>query len=415
MFYQRLSRAFEKLSHAASYGEIYGTGALLKRLFLGRKTFPWEQGVFPITLELADRSDILKRPLDQPLPPPAREVRRVGWLLPETGPGSGGHRHLLRIVRAMAERGYENHIYVWGRPNADTPEAQASWTAEHFFPIDATFHLRTLDFDDVDALVATGWHTAFPVWLAPDDVFKVNVFLDLETEFFVPGSRAHCAADLAYRFPIPKVVYGSWIREEIAHRYGQTALEMPYAGFRPELAGRSHAGPGGTVIAYLRPFTERRGSILAMRALEHLHHVFPDVRIEVFGSEQLSPPLRCPHTNLGVLPPDKMMEHLRNADVGLALGFTNPSVLPFEMVAAGLPVVVNLGRNNEAAFEDGAGTVLVPPGAGHIADALHRLLLDPELRAAVAQCGRGYMTDMTWDRTTAAFCDHFEALCRGEA
>ena len=89
----------------------------------------------------------------------------------------------------------------------------------------------------------------------------------------------------------------------------------------------------------------RRCFELGVMALEQFHHLRPDVEIILFGSQQVAKvPVPFPATVHALLPPiDALALLYANAALGIVFSTTNPSLVPYEMMACGLPVV-DLGR-----------------------------------------------------------------------
>ena len=74
--------------------------------------------------------------------------------------------------------------------------------------------------------------------------------------------------------------------------------------------------------------------------LARLHHRNPDIEIILFGSGRIdSGCVPFGHANLGLLPSVEDLAALyRNADLGIVFSTTNPSLVPYEMMACGLAV-----------------------------------------------------------------------------
>lgn len=77
-------------------------------------------------------------------------------------------------------------------------------------------------------------------------------------------------------------------------------------------------------------------------------------------------------------------------------GFGFPVV---EAMAHGTPVVTSLGTSTEELVDDGAGIAVEPADEPAIADALLRILADPDLAARLSQAGRARAATYTWART----------------
>ena len=98
----------------------------------------------------------------------------------------------------------------------------------------------------------------------------------------------------------------------------------------------------------------RRCFDLGAMALEEVHRLRPDLEIILFGSRHVEDkPLPFPATVHALLPTIEDLAVLyANADLGMVFSTTNPSLVPYEMMACGLPVV-DLGRGeNEINYDD---------------------------------------------------------------
>ena len=84
----------------------------------------------------------------------------------------------------------------------------------------------------------------------------------------------------------------------------------------------------------------RRCFELGLEMLARLHHRNPDIEIILFGSGRIdSGCVPFGHANLGLLPSVEDLAALyRNADLGIVFSTTNPSLVPYEMMACGLAV-----------------------------------------------------------------------------
>jgi glycosyltransferase involved in cell wall biosynthesis len=103
-----------------------------------------------------------------------------------------------------------------------------------------------------------------------------------------------------------------------------------------------------------------------------------------------------PHRHLGVLEPSRLAHAYASATVGLVLSLTNPSLIPQEMLACGLPVVDVASQSMVACFGDEGPVGLAAPDPLAICAAIERLLDDLVLRAEQARRGIEWVGDRTW-------------------
>jgi glycosyltransferase involved in cell wall biosynthesis len=89
-------------------------------------------------------------------------------------------------------------------------------------------------------------------------------------------------------------------------------------------------------------------------ALTHLHRLKPDVEIILFGSGSIkAETLGFPATLLKVVPTiHDLAELYANADLGMVFSTTNPSLVPYEMMSSGCPVVDLNRPGNEYNYDN---------------------------------------------------------------
>jgi glycosyltransferase involved in cell wall biosynthesis len=155
-------------------------------------------------------------------------------------------------------------------------------------------------------------------------------------------------------------------------------------------------GPDDLVVTMLAVLREGKGHDVAIEAVAALRERFGALRLLVLGEGPYRPEIERMAAPLGdgvVLAGQRndVMDVLDATDV--LLHPTRIDALPtslIEAAAAGLPVVATDVGGVPEIVEDGVGGVLVPapPAAGPVAEALGRLLEDPDRRAAMGAAAR---------------------------
>jgi glycosyltransferase involved in cell wall biosynthesis len=328
-------------------------------------------------------------------PSPAHGPLRVAIVIPPFRRGSGGHRTIADLVRGLEARGHG--VSLWldddeGRHAGD--DDVGALFREYFGPVAGDVHGDLAAFAGADVAMATGWQTVHRVLRLPGVSARAYLVQDHEPEFF--GTSAERTwAQQTYGLGLHCICASPWLQGLCRDVYGASAssfdLGVDHDAYKPWSVHRRD----DLVLFYARAVTPRRAVPLGLLALEELHRRRPQVELMLFGD---TTPLRTPfpHRDLGVLDRERLAHAYNSATVGLVLSATNPSLVPTEMLACGLPVVDLASDAMVQTFGADGPIELVPFDPLAIATAIERLLDDLELRAQRMRDGLQLTAGRTW-------------------
>ncbi len=153
------------------------------------------------------------------------------------------------------------------------------------------------------------------------------------------------------------------------------------------------------MIYYARYTTPRRAVPIGLMALAELKRRRPDVRIVLFGTNEVLH-ASFAYDHVDVLSPEQLSWLYSEATVGLCLSLTNFSLMPKEMLACGLPCVELAGISAESIFGADGPLELAPLDPNRIADAMERLLVDRERWQQRSREGVEFVASHTWEHAT---------------
>jgi glycosyltransferase involved in cell wall biosynthesis len=270
---------------------------------------------------------------------------------------------------------------------------------EEFAPLGAPVFKGFDDWFGADVAVATGWETAYPTVLLPSCRARAYLIHDHEPEFFATSAQAMWA-ERTYSLDLYPIMGSTWLRDLLRERYGR---EGSWFRFGVDHA-TYHVRPGrrdpNSVVFYARDTTPRRAVPLGMLALHELARRRPGIRIGLFGTEDRIH-ASFPYDLVGLVSPDELARVYSEAAVGLSLSLTNYSLIPQEMMACGLPSVDLTGRSSEAMFGSDGPVELADADPLAIADAVERLLDDPDRWRRRSEAGLRFVEDATWEQAAA--------------
>jgi len=258
----------------------------------------------------------------------------------------------------------------------------------------------------MDAYVATAWMTAHVLARHAEGLSGERFYLvqDFEPYFYPRGSAYELAED-TYRFGFRPITVGHWLADELHARFG---LESTVAEFGCDTATyrvtNRDERPG--VVFYAKPGTARRGYELGVLALERLNRARPEIEIHTFGVEARRLPFEA--TIHSHLEPAKLNELYNRCGAGLALSFTNISLIPYELLAAGVVPVVN-GWTGTRAVLTNPHVAWTRPNPHAIADALAAAV--DRQHAVGADTLSSSLGDTSWLPARAAVVEAIQSAC----
>lgn len=320
---------------------------------------------------------------------PERPRLRIGWLMPTPLRGGGGARNILRLARHLQAFGHEVTLYVDPVERFRSAEKMASFIQTHFPGDPLPVVLGLEDAGPSDALIATFWLTAYA--LKRNDNCRAKFYLVQDFEpYFYPMGDDYLRAEATYKMGFFHITSGPWCTKVLRERYGAQAdyfdfpLDSSIYYPRPRQDGESPR-----VLFFARPEMPRRCYNLGIEALSLLHLRLPYVRITLFGSDEVNQralPFPCENLkNLDDL--NRLAALYSSADAALVLSTTNTSLVPFEVLSCGCPVVDLDLEVNQVNYRGSDSVYLLPPDPEAIADGLCRLLEDDEFRERYRQAG----------------------------
>lgn len=303
--------------------------------------------------------------------------------------GQGGFQNITRACYYLSKFGHNVTLYVNPGSKFNTEQDIRNFVEKHYGELNYSVKYGH-SFSKCDVLVATFWTTAYNVYYS--DVAKTKIYFvqDFEPYFYQVGTE-FVRAEKTYQLGLYHVTSFPWLHELIRNRYGGRA---DY--FLPPIDRSIYYRKNATnkkenlqISFYGRPDQPRRCYELGIQALNLVYQKIKNVDIVVFGSSKIdSSKIPFPHINKGSLPTlTDLAELYRNSDIGVVFSTSNPSLLSFEMMACGCPVIdLNL-EANRLNYGSSNNVVLCDPTPSDLANAIIELIENEEKRKKFAENG----------------------------
>ena len=315
---------------------------------------------------------------------------RAAWVLPSLIEGSGGHRTILQNVQYLIRKGYECDVYVEDKGEVKNSEELRRQAETLFGKHDCRFILGYDIQGEYDIIFATAWFTAKVVRDCNSKAVKAYFIQDFEA-LFNPMGDGYILACNSYGYGLKPVTIGRWLSHKMQTEYHTPSRYFDFCADRRIYRPLPEAKKEHAICFVYQPDKPRRCSVLGIEALGIVKFLRPDVKIYLYGSN-IKGNVWFEHENLGIIPLEKCNALYNKCEVGLCISSSNPSRIPFEMMAAGLPVVDLYMENN---FFDmpNEGVRLAHTTPESISQALIEILDHPEQAAQMSEAGKRYMAD----------------------
>lgn len=320
------------------------------------------------------------------------------WVVPDFRPGSGGHTTIFRMMHRLEGLGHRNTLWIM-HPHQEVERARQT-LRDAFFPLEAEVRELPEDPSDIrgDAVVATEWRTAYPVRFVRNVRARFYLVQDYEPSFFPMGAD-HIWSLRTYHFGFSAVSIGPWLADRLAAEFGLDTDHFDFAADTDVYSTEPRVRRLPDRVAfYARSETERRAVDLGLMALELASERLPNLVVELFGHLGAYRDLAFPARQRGILHPRELADLYRRAAVGMTLSTTNPSLVPFEMMACGLPVI-DLDLDPVNATLSTNALTRAEPDPTALAEALVALLSCPRRRERQAKAAFADLAARSWARS----------------
>jgi glycosyltransferase involved in cell wall biosynthesis len=354
----------------------------------------------PVSMEDVLEADPQARPAnggDHPHTVPERLV--VNWVIPPLANGSGGHHTIFRFVRALEARGHTCNIIVYDARGIQSAEEVRAIIRRHFPPMNANVSVGRDRMVACDALVATAWQTAYPVFNAETSARKFYFVQDYEPLLF-PVGTASVLAENTYKLGLHGITAGRWLSLELSSKFGMHCDHFEF-GSDPGIYRFANGGKRNKIVFYARPATPRRGFELGVFTLKSFANDNPDFEIHMVGADLSDYRLPFEFVNHGVLRPSELNQLYNDSAAALVISLTNMSLLPLELLSAGCIPVVNDGPNNRL-VSDNPYIAYAEPSPRSLAQRLQETVTRVDLPRYAREAADSVRA-LGWDASTDRF------------
>lgn len=346
---------------------------------------------------------------------PLKRVKRITFIITRMVKFHGGQTSILRLGTRLADQGYDVIYAVYKAQTKDEMELCArSNFAGYKGRLCTAAGLKRLK---TDIVVATSYDTVS--FAKKSDGYKMYFVQDYEPYFYQFG-ELFLMAKKTYEQGLHMVSLGNWNKEMILRECKPVSpidvIEFPYEASEYPKIERDYAAYGVkkefTIAVYLKFYGKRLPTIIPY-LLTHVKEKFREEGIEIkvkyFGEAKNFRPKGG--ENLGMLTKKELFALYEKSDFGMVASLSNISLVPYEMISTGLPVIE---------FADGTFPYFFPKDSGILTEIsyidlyekLKRVMERPELLSLYHENAMKYMEGLSWERSGMQFGEIVSGLVK---
>jgi glycosyltransferase involved in cell wall biosynthesis len=275
-----------------------------------------------------EKDEIVKSPLK----------RKVVWLLPTLMVGSGGHRNVFRLADLLGGPEFECKIFFHNDLRDEsvlTSEIRRHYGYQNI--------VSTSDLDDVrQADIVVGVHNSSIPFLKRNvsrSAKQVYLVQDFEP-WFSPMGKGYLDALATYFDKDLKIITsGRWMSSKMESLTGKKVPHFDFPLDKTIYYCDDTPRNQQQIAFFAKQDTPRRLFDVGIAVLEEVKRLLPDLQIKAFGSSDRFK-LFGHHYEANLYPKITDLANLyRESSLGLVFSPTNPSLVPYEMMSCGLPIV----------------------------------------------------------------------------
>ncbi len=278
---------------------------------------------------------------------------RVAFIVDGLPTNSGGHRNIFRIASQLNRHDIEVTFYMKNE-NHRTLKSLSIDIKKHFY--DFKFDIHHLDSipTNQDILFGTYYETIYDCLRFKGNISEIYYLVQDLEYFFNPMSSGYIRAENTYKYNFKTITSGPLPKKILSEKYNNDCIEsFQFPIDRDVYFNHEKTQRKKQIIFFAKPEMPRRCYEMGLEVFETLNKKLPNYELILFGSKHIPYSDSIKYKSLKVLPSINDLASLyRQSTLGIVFSTTNPSLVPYEMMACGLPVVDMKLEHSESNYGD---------------------------------------------------------------
>lgn len=341
------------------------------------------------------------------------KIQKITFVIERMAKFNGGQTSILRLGTELAKLGYQVGYIVY-KPQSKSDMEECAKTNLSTYQGEM-YTNKYLDKLNSDIVIASSWDTVS--FVKKMNGYKMYFLQDYEPYFFSFG-ELFLMAKKTYEQGLHMVSLGSWNKEMVEKNCNVVSkvdtVDFPYESKEYPDCNRNYKVYGQKkeflVAVYLKYYGKRLPCItqyLLKQVKEEFKKDGIVLNIKYFGEDKS---FKCDAgENLGMLTKKQLFSLYKKADFGLVASMSNISLVPYEMLATGLPIIE---------FEDGTFPYFFPNNSAILTslsymdlyEKLKQVIMEPHRLEEMYHTSQNKLKSLSWSKTAKQFSNIIENL-----
>ncbi|MFQ6803472.1 MAG: hypothetical protein ACLRT5_00125 [Lachnospiraceae bacterium] len=335
-------------------------------------------------------------------------IKNIAVIVPTLKRYAGGHTSILRLGTYLEKNSY-NVTYV-SFHNQDTKQ-MSQIAHDNLSNVMGKF-AKYVDArkEHYDVCIATSWESVY--WTKQLDGYKMYFVQDFEPYFFKLNER-YILAKKTYELGFHIVSLGKWnvkrIQEHCTLKGKVSWVDFPYEPSEYKSMPRDFSTYTGKKLINIAVYSKEEGKRIPnllqgilKRASEELGKDGIKLKIRFFGFKKNHKLIVG--ENCGKLNKKELAQLYQKSDFGMVASMSNISLVPYEMIAIGLPVI-EFSEGSYADFLPEDSAILIDFNYKSLVDAIENALNHPQQIEEMTRKASTAISSLSWERTGKEFVD----------
>lgn len=342
-----------------------------------------------------------------------KSIKSIGFIIFSIRKYAGGTTSILRLATGLSILGYNVTFINYGSQSVNELNENAKFNLANYKGMIKDF--KNCASDEFDVVVATSWLSAYK--LNDYKAYKMYFVQDYEPYFFKVNER-YLLARQTYELGFHIVSLGPWNVNQIKRECPNTVSRLDYIDFPYEKTEYEveivrdykellHKRQFNLAV-YIKEEGKRIPNIIQsilLNAYEELSKKGIELNILFFGLDLHYKTIVG--RNLGKLNKEELKELYCKSDFGLVASMTNISLVPYEMLATGLPIF----EMNNGSFPAYFGTdcaMLIDFDYRTFVNKFLESITSPDKIKEMVHSAKVKMDKLSWDNSCKQFVEYMK-------